>query len=413
MKILAIYRHYWPDAAPYARILKCILEEQARQGHEVTILTAQPSYNDIKFERRANLEHVEGVEVIRCPLFPERKHWHVVRAINSVLFLTWAVCQSFRRCSYDVVIANSHPPVVMGLALQVIKFLTRVPYILHCQDIHPESAALAEQVKSQWLIKVLRRLDTASCLRATLVITLSEDMKQTLVRRCSKLTDRIAVLNNFGLDTQSNSPAIARKDSSFQLIFAGNMGRFQGLDRLVEAVGLLGSELPVELMFLGTGSETKHLQELSEKLCASQIRFVGYQSPQVAMEWVQKADLGVVSLAEGVCQVAYPSKTMAYATAGCPILSIVERDSQIARDVKRLDLGYVPEEVSPCGIADAIRVAWRDRDRWTADAKAALSKRAECEFGSAKALIEWNRIFASLESGKVGQAIKAVHRQAA
>ena len=35
MKICSIYRHYWPDTTPYARLLRPILESRVLAGDEV------------------------------------------------------------------------------------------------------------------------------------------------------------------------------------------------------------------------------------------------------------------------------------------------------------------------------------------------------------------------------------------
>ena len=44
MRIVAIHRYYWPDRAPYASILRRIVNRWTEEGHEVTVLSAQPTY---------------------------------------------------------------------------------------------------------------------------------------------------------------------------------------------------------------------------------------------------------------------------------------------------------------------------------------------------------------------------------
>jgi colanic acid biosynthesis glycosyl transferase WcaI len=96
VKILAIYRHYWPDATPYAHLLKGILEAQHTQGNEVAVFTAQPSYNDVAKSRQPTAEVIAGVRVRRVRLLPERKHWRVLRVLNHLLFLVRAVWYCLR-----------------------------------------------------------------------------------------------------------------------------------------------------------------------------------------------------------------------------------------------------------------------------------------------------------------------------
>ncbi|MEM8679185.1 MAG: glycosyltransferase, partial [Planctomycetota bacterium] len=163
MRILAIYRHYWPDTTPYARILKELMEDCADRGHEVTVVTGQPSYNDIGHEQQPWKETRDGVRVVRFGLLPERKHLPILRMLNFSLFLLRAVCHAIFSRRYDVVIANSHPPLLMGWALRTVKFFTGTSYIYHCQDVHPESAKAIGKLQSSALYRLLRRSDAATC----------------------------------------------------------------------------------------------------------------------------------------------------------------------------------------------------------------------------------------------------------
>ena len=47
-----------------------------------------------------------------------------------------------------------------------------VPYIVHCQDLHPESARLVGRVPAGWLYDLLRRCDAIICRDAAAVVVL-------------------------------------------------------------------------------------------------------------------------------------------------------------------------------------------------------------------------------------------------
>lgn len=123
------------------------------------------------------------MQVRRFALFPERKRFRLLRAFNYVVFLTRAVLHVCFRRKYDLIIANTQPPILMAIALRLTKALVGVPYLLHVQDIHPESATIVGQVRSRWLFRILQKVDTACCWGAWRLVTLSEDMRQTLLRR--------------------------------------------------------------------------------------------------------------------------------------------------------------------------------------------------------------------------------------
>ncbi len=397
MKILAIYRHYWPDTTPYARLLRAILEEQVSRGHSASVFTAQPSYNDISHSRQPHRETIGGVDIRRIRLLPERKHLRLLRALNFIYFLFRAVTHVLWR-RYDLIVANTHPPVLMGWVLRMIHRVTGIPFVLHCQDIHPESAVIANQLREGRISRWLERIDTENCSAAESVVTLSEDMKQTLLRRKGYTGNNITVINNFALDVyepEENLPTLFNDavQHPFRVFFAGNIGLFQDLPRLIEAAHILSAEQDIHFIFMGAGAELRSLRSLADNLIGKTVFFEPYQPVEVAFGCMQRADLGVVSLRTGVCQVAYPSKTMTYLAAGCPILLLAERDSQLAEDILVHDFGYVPEKLTFSNIAETISAARDQRERWTADARQKLIARSEKFYGRSKSLAAWQDIF--------------------
>lgn len=400
MRTLAIYRHYWPDTTPYARMLRTILEHRVAQGDDCAVYTGQPSYNDVTSDKQPSREVLGGVEVVRGWTPPERKRFIVTRLIASVWFLTAAVFFAWRRRKdFDVVLANVHPPVLMGWALRVINRVAGLPFILHVQDIHPEASQAVGAMKDTAMTRWLRRSDAATCAAAWRLIALSEDMADTLKSRpkCESL-DSIRIVNNFPLelfnaaDEASHVGPIrskAESDTPFVVFFAGNLGRFQALPRLVDAMKHL-EETPIELVFMGTGAVLNELK--SRAAGAGNIQFVDRQPVEVAFEAMRQADLGVVSLSPGVCRVAYPSKSMTYLAAGLPLLALIEDDSDLANEVREHDFGYAPGQVDGEQLAEAIRSAWQDAARWTTDERRRLADRADRVFGTQRALRQWDEI---------------------
>ncbi len=410
MRILAIYRHYWPDATPYARLLRAILEDQVTQGKSATVFTAQPGYNDVVFPRQPQRETLGGVDVQRIRLLPERKHMHLLRAINYLYFLFRAMLHVLIRRRYDLVVANTHPPVLMGVALRLIRRLTGIPFVLHCQDIHPESAVLSDQLRGGRIARWLQRVDTNSCVEAERVVTLSDDMKQTLRRRKGNRADNITVINNFALDVYEPAQRLPKlfDDSAqnpFRVLFAGNMGIFQDLPRLVEAAHVLSAERDIHFIFMGTGAELRKLMQLATDLINETVFFEPFQPAEIASACMRRANLGVVSLRAGVFHVAYPSKTMTYLAAGCPLLLLAERNSQLAEDIVGNNYGYVPEEITSEGIAQTIRRARDDRRRWTAMARHELVTRSEAFYGKEKILSCWRELFSDIDRRLTGESI--------
>lgn len=421
MRILAIYRHYWPDSTPYARLLRAILERGVAERHQASVFTAQPSYNDVSHEPQPAMEEIEGVKIRRLSLLPERKSWKVIRIINFAYFLVRSILHVLWHRDCDLIIANTHPPILMGVALRLLRVMTGIPYLLHAQDIHPESAVLANQLRPGWLTRWMQRIDSKSCSAAQCVVTLSEDMRRSFAERPGQLTDNIAIINNFPLDVYTeaetlpevfndskslkikpaasavNSSPVELQQSLFRLFFAGNIGHFQNLNGVIDAAHLLRDEENIQFIFMGAGAARVGLIERSGGLNGKTVFFEPFHPMETAFACMQRADLGIVSLSPQVYRVAYPSKTMTYLAAGCPLLALVEPESCLAQEIVSQNFGYVPKSMEPTDIAAAIRTAVAERSQWKSAAREKLILRSEATFGREQALNTWTQLLSRLE----------------
>jgi colanic acid biosynthesis glycosyl transferase WcaI len=408
MRILAIYRHYWPDTPPYARILRSILEHLAAGGHETSVYAAQPSYNDIRQPPQPWREKVGGVEIRRIRLLPERKRWRIARAVNALYFSLRAVLHAVAGRRYDLVIANTQPPVLMGCALRLIYLLKGTPYIYHCQDLHPESAALAGDLKRGWLYRLLERCDSAACRRARRVVVLSQDMAEALKARGLPTTN-ISVINNPPLEIDITAPPalpppLDEPVDCVRFLFAGNIGRFQGLERLVAAARLVAGRVPFQLVFMGEGVARRELIALAGDLLGRRIIFLPHQSLETAIAAMRVCDFGVVSLSANVYRFAYPSKSIMYLSAGCPLLALVEPESELAKTIERYGLGYVAASRSVAHIAETILKAVAGRGKWTPERRSQIEQVCRELYDQKRMLAAWDRLISNQPSDSTSDA---------
>jgi glycosyltransferase involved in cell wall biosynthesis len=204
---------------------------------------------------------------------------------------------------------------------------------------------------------LLLRLDSGNCRRASRVVVLSEDMKSTLRERGIAVDGLVEIINNFALGDGSAKaiPAgLAKSPGVFRIMFAGNIGRFQRLEHLIEIARLLPHDGRVELVFLGDGAAKNQLMAQAGPMLGSTVKFVGHVPIDVVGSALSTADLCVVSLSPEIYRVAYPSKTMSYLCAGKPLLVLVEENSELARLVRDEEVGLVVSAGGAATVAGAI-----------------------------------------------------------
>lgn len=358
-RIVVIHRYFWPDSPPYATLLRGIVERWDQAGHEVSVLSAQPSYKRLsKASRRPRSELLAGVRVLRLPVVPPGR---IANLANMAVFPVVVSARLLSMRGIDLVMCSTVPQVTLGLTTSLMARLRGVRFVYHCMDLHPEIGRLSGEFGNPLVFRCLMWMDTAAMRSAWRVIVLSDDMRQAVIRRDPALADKVRVINNFPLADSDPAPGVIDPvdpvAEGIRIVFTGNLGRFQGLEGfLLDVAAVTTAAAPVEVVFMGEGRALSGLRALAQNLPPDEglrVRFLPHASVAEARALMRSADLGLVSLAPEVVRYAYPSKTATYLAERLPLLVLCEQDSELARSVSEGGLGF---SVKP-GDRDALRHA--------------------------------------------------------
>jgi len=274
--------------------------------------------------------------------------------------------------------------------------------LYHCMDLYPEIARISGGLPMGKgpLPALLGAWDRRTCKKAWRVVVLSEDMKRTVAAR-GVATENVRVLNNFSLeaapDPASEVEPTPKQAGEFRVLFAGNIGRFQGLETVIEAAHELRDHATIQFHFLGDGAARAALTEQAGELLGKTVHFHGFQPLPVALAFMRSSELGIVSLQPKVIHSAFPSKTMTYLAEGLPLMAMVEAESSLAQLVVEHQVGAAVTQGDASGLAEAIR-----KLASAPEAHAEMRKRAlelsEAEFVPAAALAKWDQLLGELEA---------------
>ncbi|XKH01350.1 glycosyltransferase family 4 protein [Marinobacter nauticus] len=393
MKVLAIHRFYWPDTPPYASMLRTIVRQWVNDGHEVDVLSSQPSYKaGVKNEKQPRRGIVDGAQVIRLNL-PSESGKPLVRILNAFRLGAGIFWQALVKKRYDAIMVSTSPPVLGGWFAAIVAKLTGARFIYHCMDIHPEIGRISGEFRNPKVFSLLSRMDKWTCAQAYPVVVLSDDMAESLADRAPENTPKTAVINNFSLPAESSRQSTLPfpwPSESFVLLFAGNIGRFQGLDTLIDAMTLLRGRTDIRLVMMGEGSEKNRLAEKANQ-AGARVTFWGHQPVEVAKAAMAKAESGFVSLIPELYRYAYPSKTMTYLEQGCPVLVAAEVNSCLARDITENDAGLAVKNGDVDELANAISSLANQPER-TDSMKKRAKEFSESAFSTDVVLADWSSL---------------------
>ena len=133
MKILLIHRYFWPDTPPYAFILSKIGSYLAAEGHDVDVLSTQPSYKpDVALPEQQKRETFNGMTIFRHKLLSEAKRNPWVKLANIFLFCLLIPLHVIRHGKYDCIMVSTSPPVFGGLATVLAAKMCGARFVYNC-----------------------------------------------------------------------------------------------------------------------------------------------------------------------------------------------------------------------------------------------------------------------------------------
>ncbi|MBT8208410.1 MAG: glycosyltransferase family 4 protein [Acidimicrobiia bacterium] len=391
MRVAIIIHSYWPDRGPIPSTTRALAEHLVTLGHTVTVVTPTRSRSSA-----SGLENVAGVSVRRVRI-PRRWAGRLAaRGLHAALFsVRVAAHVLWRRRSYDLVIVSTYPPILLAAAVRACAAWARYRYIYHLQDLNPEAALHSGVMRSGLRSRLLTRLETRNRTSAAGLVVLSQDMAATLIN--SGHSDApIRVINNFMVSDSSNvevPPEYLKREGVFRAIFAGNLGLVQGLDNVVEAARLLLDNGDIEFSFMGSGFAEESLRSHAQELGLSNVTFLPFLPEEQAQTVLRDADVGIISLMEGINQFAYPSKILAYLEAGLPLLAVADRGSDLADTVVESGAGLACPPGDPVALAGLVEKLART----AASRSSAVDQLANRRFSSGPALLAWTSLIEEID----------------
>lgn len=351
----------WFDPEPTFKGL-VFARELVRQGFEVEVVTGFPNYPGGKIYPGYELkllqrELIDGVRVTRVPLYPSHDQGAVGRVLNYVSFAASSLFYGLFGVKRPDVIYAYHPPLTVGICAGLIRFFRRVPVVYDIQDMWPDTLRATGMFSNEKALRIVSAVCDWVYRQVDQVVVLSPGFKRLLVER-GVHEWKIEVIYNWCAEDSLAAPVGATPPAfpggdKFRILFAGNMGKAQALDSVLDAAAVVQDEAPtLHFVFLGGGVEVARLKRLATDKALRNVVFL----PQVPMAEVgallSAADALLVHLKKDpLFTITIPSKTQAYMAVGKPVLMAVDGDA--ADLVREAACGKVADSQNPASIAQA------------------------------------------------------------
>lgn len=392
MKITLWGINYAPEPVGIAPYNRDLAEFLAGRGHEVTAVTTFPYYPQWQKEpgdrgRWHHAETVGGVRVVRCWCYVPAAATKVRRILHELSFGLVSALRLLVRPRADVYVVVS-PPLGLGFFAWVVARLKGSPFVFHVQDLQPDAAVELGMISRGWFTRTLYALERLAYAKAAAVSGISTGMMEAFRRKGVPAEKFVLLPNWVRPPAVRSSPAPTRAEAreffglaegTMLAIYAGNLGRKQHLEILLETAGLLmawpqGEGNRIRLIIAGDGAARAGLERwLRDYPRTGMVKLLPLLSEERYAALLQAADVALITQAAGTGQVFFPSKLLAVLAAGLPVVAVADESSQLAKAVHAGGFGAV---VPPCqaaklaavlqGLAQshAQRAAWAGATGW-------------------------------------------------
>lgn len=335
MKILLLTQ--WFDPEPTFKGL-AFAKELKRQGHDVQVLTGFPNYPGGKIYEGYKLklyqrEEVDGISILRVALYPNHDSSALKRIFNYISFAFMAMLFGIFATKKADVIYAYHPPLTVGIAAIFIKFFRRIPIVYDIQDMWPDTLQATGMLNNNKILNLIGSVCKLVYRFVDHIVVLCPGFKHTLIER-NVPKEKISVIYNW-CDEQGLTQAKPAKieyqqmmQNKFNIVFAGNMGKAQALDSILDVAKKVQDIQDIQFVFVGGGTETERLKQRLITENISNTVFIP-RMPMAEVGGVLKlSSLLLVHLKKDpLFEITVPSKTQAYMAMGKPVLMAVAGDA--------------------------------------------------------------------------------------
>lgn len=337
MRILILTQWFEPEPAfkglPFAKELQ-------RRGHQVEVLTGFPNYPYGKIYKGYSVklfqrQIMDGISIIRVPLYPNHDSSSIKRIIN---YLSFAVSSSllgpFLIKKPDVIYVY-HPPASIAIPAIFFKYLLKSPFVYDIQDLWPDTLMATGMVNNGFILKIVNLFCQFIYRQANAIIVLSPGFKRQLINRNVKKS-KINLIYNWTEETKTpkieditNLKKKYQFEKKFNIVFAGNMGKAQALEYVLEVANLLKSKYSdIQFVFIGDGIETENLKLKKRQNNLDNVQFIGRVGKNEIKKFLHASDALLVHLKKDeLFKITIPSKLQAYFESGKPVIAGIEGDA--------------------------------------------------------------------------------------
>lgn len=348
-KLWIVSELFYPDETSTAYILTKIANRLTSK-YEVNVICGPSIYDKEKVIDNLSIRLSDDIHIIRKQSSVNKNNLssRFFHSITLSIKLFFSLYKNAKK--NDTVFIVTNPPLLMVL-ISIIKKKRKFRLILLVHDVFPENTVPANIIKSskRFFYRISKKIFDKSYSRANNLIVLGSDMEEIILKKIKKYKNKpeVNIIQNWA-ETELIYPVENHNNNKINFLFAGNLGRVQGLSELMSIISKVKNPI-LKFSFAGTGAVKEDIMAFAIKHNLSNVNFQGAYSRSEQVSILNEGNVGLVTLDNEMYGLGVPSKAYNIMAAGKPILFIGNKNSEIAQMIYQYEIGFVfsfEEEIS-------------------------------------------------------------------
>ncbi len=342
MNLLIFSQHFWPETFRINEVAK-----ELSKKNNVYVVCSWPNYNISSKKKifRYGFEKYANVKIIRVPTIKRNNNKFYNIVLNYLSFIVSSLFvkkKKLNNTSFDAIISYATSPIYQAIPAIIYSKRYNIPIFLWVQDLWPDVLKDLNIINNKSILKILNQSIEYLYNQCDYLLAQSPRIKKILHK---KFKNTLLVYNPSNINRFQSKKKTKNKIK--KIIFAGNIGKAQALEKLIGYGRFIKEKkLPILFEIIGEGSNKKNLQLIAKEANLEKIIiFKDFMKPEIIEKYLLNADGFLVSLGIGrALSSTIPAKFQTYVSYGKPIFAF--SGNTVAEIIKRYNIGFVVNDIN-------------------------------------------------------------------
>ncbi|MEB8262736.1 glycosyltransferase family 4 protein [Mammaliicoccus sciuri] len=344
--ILILCQYFYPEYVSSATLPTQMAEDLVKMGINVDVMCGWPNEYS-KSKKISKKEKYNGIKIRRLKYAQFDNKSKVGRLINFFSLFTMFLINMPRMLKYNHILVYSNPPILPFIP-DLIHRIFKKKYSFVAYDIAPDNAIKTGATKPGSIIdKVMKYINKHVYKNAEHVIVLGTEMKNYILEnKISDNKNNIHVIPNW-YDEESLSKdkvySVEFKNikSKYKkiLLYSGNMGQLQDMETIMQFLKGVKDIEEIATILCGHGKKKEQVDVFIKNNNIKNAFVYDFLTGTDYSDVLNIAHCCIASLVPEGIGLGVPSKNYGYLAAGKPLIAIMDKETDIVKQLRSYNAG--------------------------------------------------------------------------